>query len=81
MEKPKMINTMAIVTIILTFAFISVQLFIEIPEANKDTINVINGVLMSTGFVAIIQFYFGSSTGSETKNETIKNLSENNLTK
>lgn len=76
MEKPKFANVISLIMVIGSFAFIFVLMFFEIPESNKENINTITGFLMGTCLSGVVGYFLGSSAGSETKNETIKNLSE-----
>ena len=43
-----------------------------IPEANKDVVMVLVGVLAS-GFTMVLGYFYGSSKGSADKNDIIKN--------
>jgi hypothetical protein len=47
----------------------------EIPGTNKDILNILIGVL-GASFTQIVQFLFGSSIGSQNKDQTIKNMSK-----
>jgi hypothetical protein len=54
---------------IFTFsAVLVVMLFIiEIPNANKDVVNFILGVLVGTGLTGVFNYHLGSSKGSKEK--------------
>lgn len=65
---------LAIGVIVMTFAFDMCFFFIQYPERNHDIINMIAGTLNSTGFAAIIYFFFGSSKSSQNKQDTIDRL-------
>jgi len=65
---------LAIGVITMTFAFDLCFFFIQYPERNHDIINMIAGTLNSTGFAAIIYFFFGSSKSSQNKQDTIDRL-------
>lgn len=53
--------------ILFCFAFAGAFFFIDYPERNRDMINTITGVLISSGLVSIVGFFFGSSKGSSDK--------------
>lgn len=53
------------------FIVLGVLLTAQIPEANKDIANTVIGALIA-GFTAIISYWFGSSKGSNDKNNLFK---------
>lgn len=55
----------------MTFLFDVGLLFINIPERNHDLVNMIAGTLNSTGFAAVVYFFFGSSKSSQDKQKQI----------
>lgn len=65
---------------LLTFAFIFYAAFVhQYTEANKDASRIIDtvlGFLLGVTLSAIIQYFFGSSAGSKSKEEKIKDLTE-----
>ena len=49
-------------------ASIVIMLFVvEIPEQNQRIVDMILGVIIGTGLVSVINFFFGSSKGSKDK--------------
>jgi len=50
--------------------------FINIPDDNKQVINMTLGVIVGTGLASIINFFFGSSQGSKDKEKKITNLTK-----
>lgn len=58
--------------IILTFIFDMCFFFIQYPERNHDIVNMIAGTLNSTGFAAVIYFFFGSSKSSRDNSEAMR---------
>lgn len=62
-----MVLVLAIVLLVFVLVFIG--------ETNSDVFKVLVGALMSVGFTNIVGFYFGSSQGSKTKDDTINTLS------
>lgn len=44
--------------------------FVPIPEANKEAVYHMQGIL-DAAVIAIISFYYGSSAGSKTKGEAL----------
>ena len=65
----KMTALMAILTTVGFFGILTVILFVGIPETNKDAFNVLLGTL-TTAWIAVITYYFGSSLGNDTKKGT-----------
>lgn len=66
---------------LLTFAFIFYASFFHDFEANPGSeriIDTIVGFLLGIALSAIVQFFFGSSVGSRSKDYQISTLSENN---
>ncbi len=41
--------------------------FVKIPEGNQRIIDMSIGILVGSGFVAILTYFFGSSQGSKDK--------------
>ncbi len=75
MKLPKT-NIMLILAVMgLTFAmtWFVLLMFIQVPEANKDTITFFSGVLAAKCVSAIFDYYFGSSKGSADKTEFMNN--------
>lgn len=75
----RFIYYLAIGIILVTFIFDFCFFFVDYPERNHDIINMIAGTLNSTGFAAIIYFFFGSSKGSSDKQKQLDKLSEKSL--
>jgi hypothetical protein len=48
----------------------------EVPEVNKDLLNLVVGALIGS-FATIVGYFFGSSKGSAEKNDLIKKPDEN----
>jgi hypothetical protein len=56
--------------IILAAIFFGVALmFVEVPEANRDLVNQFVAVFLFAGAVTVLNFWFGSSKGSQAKDE------------
>lgn len=62
------------------FALLFILAFTNIPNENKDLINILIGS-WTTAFATVIAFYFGSSKGSEKKDETINTMANGKDTK
>lgn len=58
------------IVMLLLIAIIILLLFYDIPEANKDVLNIGMGVVLGWGST-IVAYFFGSSKGSADKNELI----------
>jgi hypothetical protein len=49
--------------------------FVTYPEANRDMINFVCGIINTGAFMSVVNFFLGSSKGSSEKNDIITNLS------
>jgi len=67
---------LAIGIITMTFGFDTCFFFVDYPARNHDIIMMIAGTLNSTGFAAVIYFFFGSSKGSADKQKQLDKLSK-----
>lgn len=68
-------STVAIVSVFL-LAFMAYSLvYVPIPEGNKEALYILIGIISSTVSM-IAGFYYGSSKGSQKKDELIKSQSE-----
>jgi hypothetical protein len=56
-----------------TVTYYLVLLFSPIPEGNERIIDTIGGGLIAMSF-SVIQFYFGSSEGSQRKDDTLASI-------
>jgi|GEM_PF-3496570 len=52
------------------FSVIGALIFISIPPENKDTLNILTGVLAS-GALVILHFYYSSSKSSDDKTKML----------
>lgn len=68
--------TLALITIFGFFFCIFYMLKWEFPIANKDALNALMGVL-TTIFTLQMNFFFGSSTGSKSKDDAINDIAKN----
>lgn len=57
------------------FSLLGLMAFRPLPDANAAILQILIGAL-SAGVGAILQFYFGSSAGSQAKDATIRDLSK-----
>jgi hypothetical protein len=55
------------------FGLIAVMCTMTVPAANRDTLNILLGSL-GTAWVTIVTFFFGSSSSSRAKDDTISKL-------
>lgn len=65
-----------IVSVVATLTFAAVLAFwlLRPPGSPSETLNVLVGAL-TAGYLQTINFWFGSSSGSKNKDQTISNLS------
>lgn len=62
--------------LLFAFAFILCFFFVHFPPENRDFINMAAGVVVGTGLVMILSFFFGSSKSSKDAQEALKNQLE-----
>ena len=65
-------DTQSMLAIILVTAVIVLMFVLALTgKTETDTFKIMVGGLMTVGFASVIGFYFGSSAGSKTKDDTI----------
>lgn len=70
------LEIMPVIALILIVSFIAlIFILVFMGKSDSDTFKLLVGALIGSGFTAITQYYFGSSKGSATKDDTISNLS------
>ena len=62
---------LAAIVILAILAIIVILIYADISTSVKDSLMILLGVLAS-GFMAVINYFFGSSKGSNDKNELLK---------
>jgi len=62
------------------FGLLYILAFRSVPENSKDVLYAMVGVL-GTAWVAIVNYYFGSSVGSDTKTDVLSNIATKSTTK
>jgi len=67
---------LAAVVVILFFIVVYLMLYCTIPVANQGPLNIIVGGLI-TGFATVLNYFFGSSKGSQAKDDIIANSTPN----
>lgn len=71
----RFIYFLAIFVIVAAFGMMTMILLNQLPEGSKEFAYLIMGNLTGA-LTTILAFFFGSTRGSEVKNETIRNLSK-----
>lgn len=61
---------LASIVVIGFFALLYILMFEEIPQNNKDVLNIVVGALIGA-FTAVVGFFFGSSVGSKEKTKML----------
>tara|TARA_R110000796_G_scaffold202062_1_gene318317 strand:+ start:440 stop:949 length:510 start_codon:yes stop_codon:yes gene_type:complete len=56
-----------------SMVIVGMLFFLEIPETNRDVVNLILGVLVGTGLTGVFNYFYGSSQGSKDKSEILNN--------
>lgn len=64
------------ITVIFVAAAFDMVLYLLPTKADTNLISTIVGVLNSVGLVAVVQFWLGSSKGSQDKDATISNMAQ-----
>lgn len=62
---------LAAFTVFMGFALVILLMFLEIPEGNKSIVDMSIGLLIGTGVIGVITFYYGSSAGSQSKDKML----------
>lgn len=77
--KIKDIYQYALGTIIIVgfFTLLIILVYKEVPTKNNDLLNLVVGALIGS-FATIVGYFFGSSSGSSKKDETINTMIANN---
>ena len=68
------IHRLTLGTTLMFFSMLLILAFCPIPDKNKDLFNVLLGVLGTAWGGSIIGFFFGSSSASQAKDETINRM-------
>ena len=58
---------LAFVIVFAAFFCLGMLFFYEVPETNRDLVNICIGVVFGTGLSGVITFFYGSSAGQEKK--------------
>ncbi len=67
----KMVMIMACAIIGIGFAYLFMVTFLTLPESGKDHAKTIVGFILGVGISTLLNYYWGSSSGSAVKSETI----------
>lgn len=75
MNKLSFPDTQSVLAIALVFGIIALVFLMAFTgKTESDVFKVLVGGMMTVGFAGVVQFYFGSSQGSKTKDDTISAL-------
>lgn len=79
--KAKDIYQYALASLIIAgfFVLLIALVYTTVPETNKDLLNLVVGALIGS-FATIVGYFFGSSSSSAKKDETISNIVQQNNT-
>ncbi len=67
----KMVLIMACAIIGIGFSYLFLVTFLTLPETGKDHAKTIVGFILGVGISTLLNYYWGSSSGSAAKSETI----------
>lgn len=73
----RFIYYLSIAYLLFAFAFILCFFFVHFPPENRDFINMAAGVVVGTGMVMILSFFFGSSKSSKDAQDALRGHLEN----
>ena len=76
----KNFDTRSVIAITLVLSMIAMALVLGYNSPDSDTFKIVVGGLMTVGFSSIISFYFGSSSGSKAKDDTLNQIAANATT-
>jgi len=69
--KDAMMYILGALIVIGFFGSIFMLVKIAVPETNRDLMNILLGALIGA-FITVVSFFYGSSKGSQDKNELLK---------
>lgn len=67
---------LAVIFIAFVLAFDFCLYFFDIPPSNRDVIMTLIGTLNSGGVIMILNYFYGSTTSSKVKDDTISTLAK-----
>lgn len=70
---------LALLVMVMVFGFDTLMFFIQYPPENRDMINQVSGILNATALVMVLSFFFGSSKGSNDKQDKMHELTRDIL--
>lgn len=70
-KREKMVRIMACAIIGIGFAYLFMVTFLILPDTGKDHAKTIVGFILGVGISTLLNYYWGSSSGSADKSETI----------
>lgn len=68
----RFIYYLAAFVVTLTFVFDLMMFFVHYPEANRDMINQVSGIINSGALIMILSFFYGSSKSSQDKQKILE---------
>lgn len=75
MSKLSFPDTQSILAITLAVGFVALIFFLAVSgKSDTDVFKILAGAFSGTGFAGIIGFYFGSSQGSKSKDDTLNTI-------
>ena len=68
----RFVYLLAAIIVALTFIYDFVMLHYSVPTENKDLCNIVAGALNTSCLASVVGFFFGSSAGSQSKDNLLK---------
>jgi hypothetical protein len=64
-------HVLALLAVVAVLAAFFTLMFVDVPPANQDAVMLILGAILTTAFGSVYSFYFGTTRGSDSKNEAL----------
>ena len=80
-EYLKFVNILTIVWTVFSMLYLSAVTFFVVPDGNNRNVDLILGFLIGTAISSLLNFHFGSSRSSVSKDKQIEQLRNNELNK
>lgn len=78
-DDKRFLRVYAIFVTFMTFLYIFLASFISIPEENVRFVDTVIGFLLGVVISTLVQFYYGTSRGSQLKDITISDMKRENF--
>lgn len=73
-------DTRSAIAMVLIIAMVAMAFLLAIRNPDSDIFKMLMGGLVTVGFASVIGFYFGSSSGSKAKDDTLNQIAASTTT-